>query len=78
MTAIGVCIFRKAFNASCRAKSIKGQCTLEVTLKETTRNGDEKIFKYVCKRIKLPEPRIVKFGKNEVKIEYDTRIVSLN
>ncbi len=68
----------KAFNASCRSKSIKGQCTLEVTLKETTRNGDEKIYKYVCKRIKLAEPRIVQFGKNTVKIEYDTRIVSLN
>ena len=68
----------KAFNASCRSKSIKGQCTLDVTLKETTRNGEEKLYKYSCKRIKLAEPRIVKFGKNEVTIEYDTKIVSLN
>ena len=65
---------RKAFNASCRDKKIKGQCTFVVTVKEITQGSAGKVFKYECKRIKLDKP-IELLGRT---IEYDTKVKSMN
>jgi hypothetical protein len=65
---------RKAFNASCRSKSIKGQCTFVVTIQEITQGSAGKVFKYECKRIKLDTP-IELLGRT---IEYDTKVKSMN
>ena len=69
---------RKAFTASCRAKKIKGQCTLLVTLTETTRGSSGKEYKYKLKRSKLTKPLIVNRGGTDVKIEYETTSTSMN
>ena len=69
---------RKAFSQHCRMKDIRGQCTLTVTLQETTRGSAGKIYKYALKRIKLAQPKMLNRGGTLVKIEYDTVIKSLN
>ena len=61
----------KAFNNLCRVKDIRGQCTLWVTVKETTRGSSKKEFTYKCTREKLSKPVFRFKGTNkEFKIEY--------
>ena len=66
---------KKAFNNLCRLKNIRGQCTLWVTVKETTRGSKHKEFTYKCSRQKLAKPVIRKVKKDGVekkfKIEYN-------
>tara|TARA_Y100000389_G_scaffold199227_1_gene237209 strand:+ start:397 stop:738 length:342 start_codon:yes stop_codon:yes gene_type:complete len=69
---------RKAFTAACRSKAIRGQCTLDVVLKETTRGQNGKTYKYKLKRVKLDKPRIIKKGDVEIKIEYEVKVSSMN
>jgi len=69
---------RKAFSSACRAKKIKGQCTLIVTVQETTRGEDGKVYSYKLKRTKLKEPRVITRGGGlmgggtEIVIAYET------
>lgn len=62
----------KAFSKLCRAKKIKGQCTLMITMRETTQgsntraDGSPKLFHYKLVREKLAKPielqgRVVKY-----------------
>lgn len=61
----------KAFNQLCRVKKIRGVCTLLVTVKETTRDGNGKSFTYKCKRSKLDKPIVMMKGTpKEYKIKY--------
>jgi len=53
---------KKAFSRACSAKRIKGQCTLEVTIRETTAGSGGKQFSYKFKRVKLPEPVVMPGG----------------
>jgi len=53
---------RKGFSKACREKRIRGQCTLIVTIQETTRGEDGKIFSYKLKREKLKEPKEITRG----------------
>jgi len=63
---------KKAFNELCRVKKIRGVCTLEITVKETTKNSKEKEYTYKLHRKKLKNPIIRKpSGSNsEYVIEY--------
>lgn len=45
---------KKAVTQVCRASKIKGQCTLHVTVRETTRGGHQKDFAYKVKRVLDP------------------------
>ena len=50
----------KAFTKACEGK--KGSCKLVVTVQETTRGEDGKVFAYKMKREKLAEPREISRG----------------
>ena len=64
---------RKAFNGLCRVKRVKGQCTLFVQVRETTKGSAGKVYTYRCKRTLLSKPLVMMKGKdNEFKIEYTT------
>lgn len=45
---------KKAMTKICRNSYIKGQCTLIVSVRETTRGSANKVFTYKVKRIKNP------------------------
>lgn len=45
---------KKAMTRICRKTSVKGQCTLIITVQETTRGSANKLFCYKVKRIKNP------------------------
>ena len=63
---------KKALTALCSQKSIKGVCTLYITLQESTRGSSKKQFTYMCKRQKLKQPLEIKDKKGKVlfKVEY--------
>jgi hypothetical protein len=66
---------KKAFNQLCRLKRIKGQCTLQIAVQETTAGSIKKIYKYKARRYKLKEPKTFKSGTpNEYTIKYDSNI----
>jgi hypothetical protein len=46
----------KAVTQLCSVKRIRGQCTLYVSLRETSRESNKKIYTYKVKRVKLTEP----------------------
>jgi hypothetical protein len=48
----------KAFNQLCRVKKIRGVCTLVMTVQETTRNSEGKLFSYKLNRMKLKKPLV--------------------
>ena len=48
----------KAFNELCRLKKIRGVCTLTVSVRETTRGSEGKVFTYKLQRMKLKEPLV--------------------
>jgi hypothetical protein len=66
---------RKAGSQVCRATKIKGQCSLVVTLKETTAGSAKKEFKYRVKRVKDPVT-VVRNGQ-EVTYNYKTVVHSM-
>ena len=69
---------RKAFSELCRAKSIKGVCTLTVTVRETTQGSNKKEFSYKLNRHKLDKPLVMLKGtKNEFTINYQTTAKSV-
>merc|ERR1712166_655815 len=62
---------KKSFNELCRVKKIRGVCTLEITVKETTTNSKEKEYTYKLHRKKLKNPIIRNpSGSKEYVIEY--------
>ena len=70
---------RKAFNAHCRTKRIRGVCTLVVTMKETTKDSKKKMYSYKLNRRKLKEPVIRLEGQpGEYVVEYNSSIKSVN
>jgi len=64
---------RKAFSELCRVKNIRGVCTLNVSVQETTQGSSNKVYTYRLHRRKLKKPMIMKpKGSNsEYVIEYD-------
>ena len=65
---------KKAFNAHCRVKRIRGACSLYVSVKETTQGSLKKVFTYKIRRVKLKEPMIMLEGTdNEFAIEYQVK-----
>lgn len=62
---------KKAFSEHCRIKRIRGICTLNVVVKETTQGSTNKVFAYKLHRRKLANPIIRFEGQpNEYVIEY--------
>ena len=71
---------RKAFTDLCRTKRIRGNCTLYVTMRDTTKGGKQKGKHYVYKlvRYKLQNPLVRKpRGGKEYVIEYKSSIKSV-
>ena len=61
----------KAFNQLCRVKKIRGVCTLNVTVQETTRGSEGKQFTYKLNRMKLDKPVVLFKGTDkEYTIKY--------
>lgn len=69
---------RKAGTQICRASSIKGQCTLVITVREMTRGSDHKNYTYEIKRVKLDEPKSIMRGDSEIIYEYKMSCRSMN
>ena len=68
---------RKASSQVCRNSKIKGQCSLVISVKETTRGSSGKEFNYSVKRVKLSNPQIVMRGNEEIIYKYTTKVKSL-
>ena len=69
---------RKAFNALCRVKKIRGKCTLTVVMKETTKGSAGKQYAYKLHRNKLTKPLVMMRGTpQQYKIEYEITAESL-
>ena len=64
---------KKAFMRECRETKIKGQCTFQIVIQETTAGSKKNIYTYKMKRTKLVKPIIVKRGDNEIKIRYKVK-----
>jgi hypothetical protein len=47
---------KKAFSSLCERKRIHGQCSIYVSIRETTQGGKSKIFSYKGKRVLKKEP----------------------
>jgi hypothetical protein len=48
----------KAVSKLCRVKRVKGQCTLYVKIRETTRESKKKEFSYKVKRVKKDQKEV--------------------
>jgi hypothetical protein len=66
---------RKAASQICRASKTKGQCTLNVHLRETTRGGKGKEYSYSVKRVVDPTT-VVRDGV-EITFRYRTQVKAL-
>jgi hypothetical protein len=63
---------RKVGSKVCRSSNVKGQCTLYVTIRETTQGSNHKEFTYKVKRILDP----VTIERNGVEITYRYRTIA--
>ena len=45
-----------ALTELCRAKRIRGQCTIYIEMRETTQGSKHKLYAYKCKRVKYDVP----------------------
>lgn len=61
----------KALTQLCRVKAIKGQCSMVISIRETTRGSKKKVFVYKANRVKLDKP-IELAGR---KIEYMNKVL---
>lgn len=69
----------KAFNQLCRVKKVKGVCTLVITVQETTRGSEGKMFSYKLNRMKLAKPVVFFEGTDkEYTIKYKSVAKSVN
>ena len=72
---------KKAFNRECRNSKIRGQCTLIIILKETTKGSKNKTYVYKMKRVKLNKSIKIDRNNKSITINYKTkaqRIKQLN
>jgi hypothetical protein len=69
---------RKAFTELCRLKGVRGVCTLNIAMQETTSSSNKKVFMYKLQRHKLKEPLVRSVGGKEWVIEYKSTIKSVN
>ena len=68
----------KAFSEHCRVKRVRGTCTLNVVVKETTQGSKHKVYAYKLHRKKLANPIIRFEGQpNEYVIEYQPHAKSI-
>lgn len=65
----------KAGTELCSSKRVKGQCTLYIKMRETTRGSKGKEFMYHVKREKLANPIEITKG---VKVYYKNRVISVD
>lgn len=65
----------KAGTELCSSKRVKGQCTLYIKMKETTRGSAGKEFMYHVKREKLDPPVEITKG---VKVYYKNKVMSVD
>jgi hypothetical protein len=65
---------QKAFTEACRIKNIRGQCTLIVTVQDTTRGvrTEGKMYSYRMKRVKDP---VIRFEGTENEFVNEYRVV---
>ena len=68
---------RKAGTKICNMTKVRGQCTLEITLKEDTRGSDGKEYKYKIKRTRLTPERVVNIAGNEVVFNYEIDVKAI-
>ncbi len=66
---------RKAGSRICRESKIKGQCSLAITLRETTRGSNHKEYTYSVKRVK--DPVTVERDGQEITFNYKTQVKSM-
>jgi hypothetical protein len=64
---------RKAISRICRESAIKGQCTLKVTIRETTQGSQHKEYSYKGKR--MMKPVTVQRGDEEITYKYVTKVM---
>jgi hypothetical protein len=62
---------KKACTQICRASNVKGQCSLTITLRKTTRGGNHKEYVYKVNRVK--DPVTVMRGDEEITYNYKTK-----
>jgi len=67
----------KMHSGLCRNKKIKGQCTFQITLKETTQGSKHKTYTYKTKRTKLKTPIVIKRGNAKITIKYKNTVKSI-
>jgi len=63
---------KKAFNRECRESKVKGQCTLILILKETTKGSKKNRYIYKMKRMKLKKPIKIDRDNKSINIKYKT------
>lgn len=63
---------RKAVSRICRESAIRGQCTLVVTIRETTQGSAHKEYRYKGKRVM--KPITVERGGEEITYKYTTTV----
>lgn len=66
---------RKAAGQICRSSKIKGQCTLNIKLRETTRGSKGKEYTYSVKRVR--DPVTVERDGVEITFNYRTKVKSI-
>lgn len=66
---------KKAFSKACQHIGLKGQCALEVHVRETTRGSHQKQFSYKLRRV--VDPREVERNGQIVVYRYQTKIKSV-
>jgi len=62
----------KAFNRECRESKIRGICTFNILMKETTRGSKKNIYKFKVNRKKLKTPLKIQKGDVTILIKYKT------
>lgn len=63
---------KKAFNRECRQSKIRGQCTLIIILKETTKGSKHRRYVYKMKRVKLNKSIKIDRNNKSITINYKT------
>lgn len=66
---------RKAASQICRHSKIKGQCSLKITVRETTRGSKGKEYSYSVKRVK--DPVTIERDGVEITFKYRTEVKAL-
>jgi hypothetical protein len=68
---------KKAATRVCRDSKIKGQCSLVISIRETTRNSSGKEHSYRVNRIRLSSPQVIVRDGQEVVYKYTTKVKAL-